>query len=171
MSAFRGLPTPAKTCQVWCPVNTSLSGGNRHLVIKWANDATVCRLVGQNRPAPAHAHSRFRRPDAGADGPDGGRDRRGHRDPARRLRALPGRPGAVALGFFDDDADHADTFFAYHSLHTWVADGQNWTSPRVRVYVGGAPEETVLACRQANRIDGYPSLAEKLGAGAGLHGL
>jgi hypothetical protein len=39
------------------------------------------------------------------------------------------------------------------------------------VYVGGAPEETILAYRQANGIDGYPSLAEKLGAGAGLHGL
>jgi len=69
----------------------------------------------------------------------------------------------VALGFFDDDADHAGTFFAYHSLHTWVEDGQSWTSPRVRVYVGGSPEGTVLAYRQANGIGDYPSLPEKLG--------
>ena len=70
----------------------------------------------------------------------------------------------AALGFVDDDTYHAHTFFAYHSLHTWVTSGETWTSPRVRVRVGQAPETTILAYRQENGMADYPSLTDKLGA-------
>ena len=69
----------------------------------------------------------------------------------------------VALGFVDDDAHHPDTFFSYHSFHTWVEDGEIYNSPTVRIRVGQPPVDTLLAYREENGIAAYPSLTEKLG--------
>ncbi|MBN1139363.1 MAG: hypothetical protein JXM73_22490 [Anaerolineae bacterium] len=69
----------------------------------------------------------------------------------------------VTLGFIDDEGYNPGTFYTYHRLHTWVPNGQTWTSPPVRLHIGQSPQETMLTYRQENGIDGYPSLADKLG--------
>jgi len=74
----------------------------------------------------------------------------------------PLRP--VALGFVDNDTSQVDTFFSYHSFHTWVPDNQTWTSPTVRFRVGQSPAETILAYRAENHIAAYPPVAQKLGS-------
>jgi hypothetical protein len=55
-------------------------------------------------------------------------------------------------------------FCLTHAFQTWLMRGSTWSSPVVRVRVGGSVETSVLAYRQDNGIDRYPSLAEKLGA-------
>jgi hypothetical protein len=54
-------------------------------------------------------------------------------------------------------------FCLTHAFQTWLTAGEAWTSPVVRVRVGGSAETSVLAYRADNGIDRYPSLAEKLG--------
>jgi Domain of unknown function (DUF6259) len=53
---------------------------------------------------------------------------------------------------------------ATHVFQTWVERGQKWTSPWVRVRVGGTVEQSLTAYRDDNGIDDYPSLAEKVGS-------
>lgn len=50
-----------------------------------------------------------------------------------------------------------------HVFQTWVADGTTWSSPTVRLRVGGSVEESILAYREENGIGRYPSAADKLG--------
>jgi len=51
-----------------------------------------------------------------------------------------------------------------HAFETWIAPGRAWTSPVVRVRIGGTARDSILAYRRDNGIDAYPSLAQKLGA-------
>jgi hypothetical protein len=53
---------------------------------------------------------------------------------------------------------------ATHVFQTWVERGKAWTSPWVKVRVGGTVEQSLAAYRDDNGIDDYPSLAEKVGA-------
>lgn len=55
------------------------------------------------------------------------------------------------------------SFCATHVFQTWVQRGEAWTSPTVAIRVGGSIEQSLLAYRQDNRIDEYPSLSDKLG--------
>jgi len=54
-------------------------------------------------------------------------------------------------------------FCVRHAFDTWVARGDSWTSPVVRIQVGETTEQSILAYRNDNGIDAYPSLADKLG--------
>jgi hypothetical protein len=56
------------------------------------------------------------------------------------------------------------TYCLVHEFETWVKPGQTWTSPVVRVLVGGNAHDSILAYRRDNGIDAYPSLAQKLGS-------
>ena len=56
------------------------------------------------------------------------------------------------------------TFCITHVFQTWVVHGDDWTSPVVRIRVGGSIEDSLLAYRSDNGIDAYPSLADKLGS-------
>jgi len=51
-----------------------------------------------------------------------------------------------------------------HRFATWIRTGDTWTSPVERIAVGADAQHTILDYRSANGIDGYPSLADKLGA-------
>lgn len=57
----------------------------------------------------------------------------------------------------------AKSFCLTHAFQTWLTDGAAWSSPVVRLRVGGSAETSILAYRHDNGIDRYPSLAEKLG--------
>jgi hypothetical protein len=62
------------------------------------------------------------------------------------------------------EACSGDTFCLTHAFQTWLVPGSEWSSPRVRLRVGGSVEQSILAYRSNNGIDAYPSLASKLGA-------
>jgi hypothetical protein len=51
-----------------------------------------------------------------------------------------------------------------HQFETWVEPGKTWTSPVVRIRVGESAQQAILDYRRDNGIDGYPSLAQKLGS-------
>jgi hypothetical protein len=55
-------------------------------------------------------------------------------------------------------------FCVMHAFQAWIADGARWTSPIVRIRVGGTVEDSILAYREANGIGAYPSLQAKLGS-------
>jgi hypothetical protein len=55
-------------------------------------------------------------------------------------------------------------FCLTHAFQTWIERGQTWTSPTVRVRIGGSIEQSTLAYRQDNGIADYPSLETKLGS-------
>lgn len=55
------------------------------------------------------------------------------------------------------------SFCTTHVFQTWVPRGGAWMSPTVTIRVGGSIEQSLLAYRQDNRIDEYPSLSDKLG--------
>jgi hypothetical protein len=72
----------------------------------------------------------------------------------------------VALGFLHDAPPgycSGRLFCIVHRYETWIAAGQTWRSPIVRLHVGRPVEQTILAHRRANGIDRYPSAAAKLG--------
>jgi hypothetical protein len=72
----------------------------------------------------------------------------------------------VDLGFIRNAGGErcADaTFCVTHVFQTWIERGVEWTSPRVRLRVGGDVEQSMLAYRRDNGIDAYPSLRAKLG--------
>jgi hypothetical protein len=54
-------------------------------------------------------------------------------------------------------------FCAFHQFETWVKPGSTWTSPVVRVRVGGDARQSILAYRRDNGIGAYRSLSAKLG--------
>ena len=56
------------------------------------------------------------------------------------------------------------TYCLTHAFQTWLMPGATWSSPLVRLRVGGSVEQSIVAYRRENGIDGYPSLADKLGA-------
>jgi hypothetical protein len=55
------------------------------------------------------------------------------------------------------------SFCATHAFQTWVERGDTWTSPLIRVRVGGAVEQSLSAYREDNGVAKYPSLADKVG--------
>jgi hypothetical protein len=55
-------------------------------------------------------------------------------------------------------------FCLRHRFETWIDAGETWTSPTVRVQIGLTAAQSMLAYRQDNGIDAYPSLAEKTGS-------
>jgi hypothetical protein len=74
----------------------------------------------------------------------------------------------VQLGFLHAAAPSpcsGSTYCLVHEFQTWIARRATWTSPVVRVRVGGTAEQSILAYRHDNGIDAYPSLQSKLGAG------
>jgi uncharacterized protein DUF6259 len=72
----------------------------------------------------------------------------------------------VDLGFVRNAVPAACSeavFCATHVFQTWIARGDDWRSPTVRIRVGGTIEDSLLAYREDNGIDRYPSAAAKLG--------
>lgn len=74
--------------------------------------------------------------------------------------------GAIApasLGFLRGGPCLGNTWCLFHRFETWIRAGAAWTSPVVRVRVGGDARQSILAYRRDNGIDAYPSLRAKLG--------
>ena len=82
------------------------------------------------------------------------------------VNPAPGRIAPVDVGVIHG-AEPAPcsgrAFCLTHAFQTWIAPGAEWTSPLVRLRVGGGVEQSILAYRQENGIDRYPSLEAKLG--------
>jgi hypothetical protein len=73
----------------------------------------------------------------------------------------------VDLGFIRNDAPAKcsdQTFCETHVFQTWVPNGETWSSPPVRIRVGGTIQDSLLAFRQDNGIGAYPSVADKVGS-------
>ena len=73
----------------------------------------------------------------------------------------------VQLGFLHLAAPapcSGTSFCIVHEFQTWIPRGTTWTSPVVRIRTGDTAEQSILAYRHDNAIDGYPSLQSKLGA-------
>jgi len=73
----------------------------------------------------------------------------------------------VLLGFRHQAAPSpcsGRVFCIVHEFQTWIPNGSTWTSPVVRIRIGDTAAQSILAYRQENGIDRYPSLADKLGA-------
>jgi hypothetical protein len=51
-----------------------------------------------------------------------------------------------------------------HIFHTWIGNGQTWTSPIVRLRLDQPIEQTIVDYRVDNKIDQYPSLEQKVGS-------
>lgn len=51
-----------------------------------------------------------------------------------------------------------------HVFQTWVAPGGTWTSPTVRLRIGGTITDSLLGYRTDSGIARFPSLVEKLGS-------
>ncbi|MFN8222163.1 MAG: DUF6259 domain-containing protein [Gaiellales bacterium] len=56
------------------------------------------------------------------------------------------------------------TYCFTHIFQTWVAPGGTWTSPIVRLRVGGSVTDSLLGFRADSGIARFPSLVEKLGS-------
>jgi hypothetical protein len=72
----------------------------------------------------------------------------------------------VSLGFLHLGGNAPCSGHAYcviHQFETWVPPNTKWTSPVVRVRVGETAQQSILAYRDDNGIDAYPSLSDKLG--------
>jgi hypothetical protein len=82
------------------------------------------------------------------------------------VNPAPAPIAPVSLGLRHEAAPGAcsgGSFCTTHVFETWVAPGESWSSPVVRIRVGGDVRTSVLGYRTDNRIDRYPSLADKLG--------
>jgi hypothetical protein len=72
----------------------------------------------------------------------------------------------VALGFVRKPATDACPGAIYcvtHMFHTWIPPGGSWSSPVLRLRVGGAVAGSIRAFRNDSGIEAYPSLEQKLG--------
>lgn len=74
----------------------------------------------------------------------------------------------VLLGY-ENLADVPDTTSLTHKYQTWIVDGVTWQAPNVIINVGEDYPQTIAAYRVDNRIDAFPSLAEKLGEAAPVY--
>ena len=70
---------------------------------------------------------------------------------------------AADIGFHDDSAVKAGTFYLSHNFETWATDGSTFVGPIVRVWIGQSVRDAVTGYRNDNGIAGYPSIADKLG--------
>jgi hypothetical protein len=75
----------------------------------------------------------------------------------------PIRPVNLGFAHFASGSCSGGTFCLVHEFQTWIRPGRTWTSPLVRLRVGGDARQSILAYRSDNGIDGYPSLQSKLG--------
>jgi hypothetical protein len=75
------------------------------------------------------------------------------------------RLAPVDVGVISEPAGACSgTAFCFtHAFQTWLRPGETWTSPVVRLRMGGSAERSILAYRDENGISRYPSLREKLG--------
>jgi len=83
------------------------------------------------------------------------------------VNPAPAPVAPVDLGFIRNAPPapcSGSAFCITHVFQTWIRDGETWSSPLVRLRVGGSVEDTILAYRRDNGVDRYPSLADKLGA-------
>lgn len=69
----------------------------------------------------------------------------------------------VDLGFIHDEAYVPDSTYYYHSFGARVDNGGRWESPVVRVHLGLAPVQSLVAYRTDNGLDRFPTLPAKLG--------
>ena len=82
------------------------------------------------------------------------------------VHPAPAPLAPVSLGFTHYAAPSrcsGPAFCATHVFETWIRPGERWTSPVVRIRVGGDVRASTLGYRTDNGIDRYPSLADKLG--------
>lgn len=56
-----------------------------------------------------------------------------------------------------------DSVYSINNFATLLEDGGTWLSPQVRISVGEGFEESITAYRNANALDSYASLFQKLG--------
>jgi uncharacterized protein DUF6259 len=80
---------------------------------------------------------------------------------------VPGPLRPVELGFAHLAAPSGcsgTSFCIVHEFQTWIPRATSWTSPLLRVRIGQSAEQSILGYRDDNGIDGYPSLASKLGS-------
>ncbi|MDX2267557.1 MAG: hypothetical protein NW208_05590 [Bryobacter sp.] len=70
----------------------------------------------------------------------------------------------VLIGLFDNESQRAGTYSTIHTLSARVESLENFSSPVVRLGVGGTVEALLASYRSDNGIDLYPSVAEKLGS-------
>jgi hypothetical protein len=72
----------------------------------------------------------------------------------------------VSLGFVRNPEPNACSGPVYciaHAFQTWVAEGGTWSSPVVRLRVGGTVQASILGFRKDSGIERYPTVAQKLG--------
>jgi uncharacterized protein (TIGR03437 family) len=69
----------------------------------------------------------------------------------------------VSLGVFSEGAP-AGTFIQGHQFETNIPSGASYSSPIVRIQVGGTVPEVLATYRTDNKLAEYPSIADKLGA-------
>lgn len=82
------------------------------------------------------------------------------------VNPAPAPLAPVDLGFIRNGEPvpcSGPVFCVTHVFQTWIRDGETWSSPTVRLRVGGTVEDTILAYRRDNGVDRYPSAADKLG--------
>ena len=78
----------------------------------------------------------------------------------------PGPIHPVLLGFLRQEPPgrcSGVSFCVVHRFQPWIAEGQAWTSPVVRIRTGETAQQSILAYRHDNGIDAYPSVQKKLG--------
>jgi len=75
----------------------------------------------------------------------------------------PIRPVNLGFAHLASGPCSGATFCLVHEFQTWIKPGKSWTSPVVRLRVGGDVRQSILDYRHDNLIDGYPSLDAKLG--------
>jgi len=68
----------------------------------------------------------------------------------------------VTLGFLAEDAS-ADVILGGHRYETNIPVGGSYSSPTVRIQVGGTVPELLTEYRKINKLDGYKALSDKLG--------
>jgi hypothetical protein len=76
----------------------------------------------------------------------------------------PIRPVNLGFAHLASGPCSGGTFCLVHEFQTWIKPGATWTSPVVRLRLGGDVQQSILAYRHDNGIDAYPSLDAKLGA-------
>lgn len=83
------------------------------------------------------------------------------------VNPAPAPVAPVDVGVLHDPAPSSCSGEGYcltHAFQTWLERGESWSSPLVRLRVGGSVERSILAYRGENGIEAYPSLAAKLGS-------
>jgi hypothetical protein len=83
------------------------------------------------------------------------------------VNPAPASLAPVELGFFHQAPPgpcSGAAFCLTHAFDTWTAPGAEWTSPVVRIRIGETVQRSIEDYRTDNGIDGYPSLAAKVGA-------